>query len=119
MIGERPNNEEFGKLFDWPDAVVHLPYGSSNIQAIIKDLDEQPERQEKIRRTNVVGALTKHDWLYRWETVLRTVGLEPMPGFHQRKERLGKLAKAAWSNEAIWRQTRATRNALRYEKRAG
>ena len=112
MIGERPNKEEFGKLFDWPDAVVHLPYDSSNIQAIIKDLDEQPERQEKIRRTNVVGALTKHDWVYRWETVLRTVGLEPMPGLHQRKERLGKLAEAVWSNEAIWRRTRATRNAL-------
>ena len=46
--------------------LIHLPYDSSNIQAIIKDLDEQPERQEKIRRTNVVGALTKHDWVYHW-----------------------------------------------------
>src|SRR3984893_15522686 len=26
MVGERPKNEEFEKLFDWPDAVTQLPY---------------------------------------------------------------------------------------------
>jgi hypothetical protein len=94
MVGERPNNEEFGRLFDWPDAVIHLTYDSSNIDTIIDELDRHPERQDRIRRTNVVEALMRHDWVYRWEAVLKTVGLEPMPGVLQRKERLRNLAKA-------------------------
>jgi len=28
MVGERPNNEVFEKLFDWPEAVTRLPYHS-------------------------------------------------------------------------------------------
>ena len=26
MVGERPNNEEFERLFNWPEAVTQLPY---------------------------------------------------------------------------------------------
>ena len=94
MIGETPNNEEFKKLFGWADAVAHVPYDSTNIDTVINELDEQPERQERIRRTNVVEALTRHDWVYRWEAALKAVGLEPMPGLLQRKERLKNLANA-------------------------
>ncbi len=93
MIGEYPNNEEFKKLFDWPDAVLHLPYDSDNIDTLINELDRQPERQEHIRRTNVLQALMRHDWVYRWETVLATAGLEPLPELLERKERLRNLAK--------------------------
>src|SRR5271166_4943839 len=35
MVGERPDNGEFEKLFDWPDALIHLPYDSSGIDTII------------------------------------------------------------------------------------
>jgi len=94
MIGERPNNGEFERLFAWPDAVIHLPYDSSDIDTIINNLDRDPERQERIRRTNVVQALARHDWVYRWQAVLETVGLEPLPELLQRKERLKTLAKA-------------------------
>ena len=92
MIGEPPQNEEFEKLFDWPDAVTPLPFGSSDIDAVIKRLDRDPERQDARRRTGVVQALMRHDWVYRWETILRHVGLEPMQGALERKERLRKLA---------------------------
>ncbi len=71
MIGEIPKNEEFEKLFDWPDAVLHLPYDSDNIDKIIENADKQPEWQERMRRNNVVNALTRHDWVYRWVTVLK------------------------------------------------
>src|SRR6476620_9226379 len=64
MIGEFPCEEEFGKLFDWAQGVVDLPYDSSNIQAKVKGVDQQPERQEKIRRRRTAYALTKHDWVY-------------------------------------------------------
>jgi Glycosyl transferases group 1 len=93
MVGERPENEEFQRLFDWPDAVTQLPYDSVEIDRVIKDLDRDPERYDAIRRTGVVQTLMRHDWAYRWEAVLSTVGLEPMPGMLERKDRLKKLAE--------------------------
>ena len=72
MVGERPKNEEFERLFDWPEAVTQLPYDSCDIDMVIKDLDGDPERQDRIRRTSVVQALMRHDWVYRWEAILKT-----------------------------------------------
>src|SRR5215813_4820598 len=54
MVGEHPTNTEFKHLFNWPDAVIRLPYGSDRIDQIISELDAQPERREEIRRTNVI-----------------------------------------------------------------
>ena len=93
MVGERPDNEAFDELFDWPDAMTRLPYDSPDIDLVIRDLDADSGRQDKIRRTGVVQALLRHDWVYRWEALLRMVGLEPMQAALQRKERLGKLAE--------------------------
>jgi hypothetical protein len=104
MIGERPHTEAFEMLFDWPDAVVHLDYDSSEIDRIINDLDRQPERQERIRRTNVVQSLLRHDWVYRWEAILRAIGLEPMQQLLYRKERLLNLARQITSEENECRQ---------------
>jgi hypothetical protein len=98
LVGERPNNEEFGKLFDWPCAVTQLPYDSLNIESVIKDLDRDPIRQDIIRRTGVVQALTRHDWVYRWEAILRVAGLEPMRAVSERKERLRTLADIVSQN---------------------
>jgi Glycosyl transferases group 1 len=99
LIGERPNNEVFETLFDWPDALIHLPYNSDNIDAVIHELDKDPERQERICRTNVARALMKHDWVYRWEAILNAAGLEPMPELFRRKERLKDLADAVSRGE--------------------
>ncbi len=93
MVGELPNKEVFDSLFDWPEAVTRLPYGSPDIDAIIKDLDKDRERQDRIRRTGVAQALMRHDWVYRWERILEAVGLEPTEGMFGRKKRLGKLAE--------------------------
>jgi hypothetical protein len=98
MVGERPANKAFEMLFDWPEAVTRVPYDSCDIDKVIKDLDRDSERQDRIRRTGIVQALTRHDWVYRWEAVLKTVGLEPMQGASERKERLMKLAEAVLQN---------------------
>lgn len=100
MVGERPDNGEFEKLFGWPDAVIHLPYNSSGIDTIINDLDRQPEKQDRIRRTNVAQALKRHDWAYRWETILNTVGLQPLPELLERKKRLESLAEVVLHGDA-------------------
>ena len=98
MVGERPKNEEFERLFDWPEAVIQLPYDSCDIDTLIKDLDGDPDRQDRIRRTSVAQALMRHDWVYRWEAVLKTVGLEPTQGVLERKERLRKFAEVVSQN---------------------
>ena len=93
LVGERPNNQEFEKLFDWPDAVIPLPYNSSDLN-LIKELNKQPERQDRICRNNVAQAMLRHDWVYRWETILETAGLRPMPELFERKEHLKTMAAA-------------------------
>jgi len=92
MIGEHPKSEEFRELFNWPEAVIHLPFGSDKIKTIINELDRQPDRQEKIRRNNMVQSLLRHDWVYRWEIILETAGLKPMPELLERKKRLRDLS---------------------------
>jgi len=92
MIGERPKNKEFDKIFTWEDAVINVPFGSENIGEVMKELDRQPERQARIRRENMLQALMNHDWGYRWESLLQTVGLEPLPALLERKQRLASLA---------------------------
>jgi len=88
MLGSRPRNRHFEEMFDWEDAVIDLPYGSDQVGAIIKELDAQPERQERIRRRNVAECLRRHDWAHRWEAILALAGLEPSPQLCERKQRL-------------------------------
>jgi hypothetical protein len=93
MLGERPDNAEFDKLFDWPDPLIHVPYDSADIEQTIRTLDRDPEKQDKIRRESVMHTLLRHDWVYRWEAILQATGLQPMPNLSQRKETLRNLAE--------------------------
>ena len=72
--------------------MIHLPFGSDKIETIINELDRQPDRQEKIRRNNMVQSLLRHDWIYRWETILETARLKPMPELLERKKRLRDMS---------------------------
>lgn len=95
MFGEPPDSDLFRSLFDWPDSVLPAPYDSTSTPAMLADLDAQPERVSRIRRDNVVNSLLRHDWLYRWRTILDLAGLNPKPAFHQRESRLQQLADMA------------------------
>jgi hypothetical protein len=92
MIGEPRGNDAFKEHFDWPDAVIHVPYNTADIAKILEDLDSQPDRLKEIRKNNVVQCLLRHDWLYRWRAILELVGLKPKPALVAREERLKKLA---------------------------
>jgi hypothetical protein len=93
MIGEPRESEAFREHFDWPDAVIQVPYDTANIAEVLADLDSQPERLARIRKNNVVQCLLRHDWAYRWRAILDMVGLEPRPALLAREERLRKLAE--------------------------
>ena len=92
LLGERPRNGQFEKLFDWPDSLIDLPYDSPDAEDIVRELDRQPERQAMIQKANIHQALLRHDWVYRWESILRAVGLAPLPQIESRKKQLRHLA---------------------------
>jgi hypothetical protein len=58
MIGEAPRTEEAKRQFDWPDAIIHVPYDSPDIGRIVADLNGTPERLRAARRNNI-GRLHK------------------------------------------------------------
>jgi hypothetical protein len=95
MIGEEPKISEFKMLFNWPDAVVKLPrdYTRGEVSLLLKELSGQTERLEAIRNNNVVHSLLHHDWLYRWEAILKLVGLDPQAPLLGRKDNLKNLAR--------------------------
>jgi hypothetical protein len=92
MVGEAPRNEEFKRQFDWPDAVIHLPFDSPDIGRILVELDGDPGRLQAIRRNNAQEAALRHDWLYRIRVVLDVLGLPPTEGMRARAEHLNQIA---------------------------
>jgi len=89
MVGRQPKSAVFGELMGWPDAVVELADDPACVGDVLHAIDAM--REERIRRTNVRGALLQHDWVYRWKTVLDAVGLPPLPAVEVRKERLHEM----------------------------
>jgi glycosyltransferase involved in cell wall biosynthesis len=103
MIGEAPQLDTFSRQFDWPDAVIHVPFDSPDIRQILARLDADPQRLARIRRNNMVNAALRHDWLNRLRTVFDTFHLPPTPAMLLRQERLQAIAglpDSAWPAEA-------------------
>ncbi len=92
MLGDPPVMAEFNKCFDWPDAIVPIPFDAPDIVDIITDLDRQADRIKCIRSNNVAHSLLRHDSVYRLEEIFKRVGLEPTNTMKQRKNYLNHLA---------------------------
>jgi hypothetical protein len=92
MIGEAPRTDEFARQFDWPDAVIHLPFDSPDVVRILADLNGDPDRLQAIRHMNVRQAALRHDWLYRIQTVFDALGLAHTEAMQVRAERLKQIA---------------------------
>jgi hypothetical protein len=102
MIGEAPQIETFSKQFDWPDAVINVPFDSPDIMQILARLDADPARLARIRRNNITHAAMQHDWLYRVRTVFDTFRLPHTPAMFERQQHLQALAslpEPAWPSE--------------------
>ncbi|MGI0489195.1 glycosyltransferase [Pantanalinema rosaneae CENA516] len=93
MIGDRPNIPAFYENFDWEDAVIPMPFDNPNIGETLTCLNAQPERLAEIRRQNIVNSLLRHDWVYRWNEILQTVGIEPTAKMLARKRQLRELSE--------------------------
>jgi hypothetical protein len=95
MVGEPPRTAEFERQFDWPDALIRLPFDSPDVAEILAGIDKDKERVERIRRENVRNAALRHDWVHRLRTVFETLGLPPTPAMIAREKSLQALAAQA------------------------
>jgi Glycosyl transferases group 1 len=93
LLGCPPDNLAFKHYFDWDNAIIPIDFDERNIAKIIAELDSQPELLKQIRTDNVVNSLLKHDWVYRWEQVLRKLGMSLTPGIKKRQDQLKELAQ--------------------------
>jgi hypothetical protein len=92
MIGELPRTKEFERQFDWPDAVIHLPFDSPDIGCVLADLNRDPERLRTVRHNNVREAALRHDWLHRIHVVFGVLGLAPTEPMRARARQLDQIA---------------------------
>jgi hypothetical protein len=107
LLGEPPRSAEFARQFDWNDAVVQLPFDSPDVGEFLTRLDANPERLDRIQRTNAEQAALRHDWLYRLEAVFAAVELPPTDEMQARRKRLSELARLAVEDEAEPRAKRS------------
>jgi len=107
LLGEPPGSEEFSRQFDWPDAVIRLPFDSPEVGEVLAALDADPQRLERARRRNARQAALRHDWLHRIQTVFEAARLPPTQGMLERQKRLEKLTAPADEGEAGPRNTSA------------
>lgn len=93
MLGVPPKCKAFTQNFDWSNAVIEIPFDCPDIANIITELNQKSDISDKIRKDNITNSLLRHDWIYRWERILETVGLETTPQIQARKAALQKLAQ--------------------------
>jgi len=92
MIGDPPKSREFESQFDWPDAVIPMPFDAPDVAALIAELDNDPARLERARRENVYHSALRHDWLYRARTMFGARDLKPTMRMAEREKQLQRIA---------------------------
>jgi hypothetical protein len=95
MIGEAPRTDEFKHQFDWPDAVIHVPFDSPDIARILASLNSDQDRLRAVRRRNAREAALRHDWLHRIQVVFEALDLTPTEEMRARAQRLDQIASQA------------------------
>ncbi len=98
LVGEAPMSPSFDRIFGWTDSVIRLPYGSRDVERCLAALEADPERVRRIRRSNVLESLTRHDHVHRWIEILDAVGLSRPAAIGARLEAL--RARAALVHDA-------------------
>lgn len=92
MIGQTPDSETFRAMFDWPGAVMEVKPDGSDLEGLLFELNANPEQLLELSRRNAVEALLRHDWVYRWKTILDIAGVRPTPALEIRENRLKEIA---------------------------
>lgn len=92
LIGQAVDTDAFRALFDWPQAVIPIQPDGSDVGEKIHGLKGQPELLRNISERNAARCAERHDWMHRWEAILRIAGMEPTSRLDERKARLMALS---------------------------
>jgi hypothetical protein len=95
MIGDAPRSEEFDRQFDWPHAVIRIPFDAPDIANALANLDSDPALLATVRRTNVHQAAVRHDWVHRIRVVFNALGLPCTEAMEARVNSLEQIAARA------------------------
>lgn len=93
MLGTAPKNKVFEQYFGWKNAVIPMKFDEPHIGELIEEINSQPELIKQIRSDNVRNSLQQHDWMYRWEQVLKSAGVTPTEKLEIRKNKLEQTAQ--------------------------
>ena len=94
MLGVAPESAGFREQFDWPDAVIPVPFDCPEIGQIIARLDRDPQQLARIGWRNAAQAARRHDWVHRLAQVFAALGLPKTEAMLERERRLHSLAQS-------------------------
>ena len=95
LIGETAVADAFTQLFPWSDVVIPLAPDGSDTACVLRGLAKEPQRLETISRRNAAQSLLRHDWSYRWRTIIELAGLRSSEAMAGRASRLAERAAVA------------------------
>jgi hypothetical protein len=107
LLGESPRSPEFGKQFDWVDAVIPMPFDAPDVGDRLALLNADPVREAAIQHENVRQAALRHDWLHRLQHVFAVAGIPATEAMDVRASSLEELSKRDRAPVAVARQSRA------------
>lgn len=93
MLGNAHEARSFSRYFGWEDAVIPMPFDAPQVNELIAQLNQDPQRIETIRRNNMGRSLLQHDWLYRLKAIFESVNLPPTDQMLKREEKLQAFAQ--------------------------
>ncbi|MCA9216950.1 MAG: glycosyltransferase [Planctomycetales bacterium] len=99
LVGEKLDVDAFKDQFGWQDSVIEMPYDSSDISPIMDLLNSDPAVLDQMHARNLRHSLLTHDWVYRWEKILSTMGLPATAAMAERKNRLHEMADSLPKDE--------------------
>lgn len=93
QLGDKvETNPAYLEHLDWEGAVIEAPYETTDMPALIAELERNATWLENLRRRNVSNCLLRHDHLNRWDMVLKSAGLDETPSAAARRTRLQEQA---------------------------
>lgn len=95
LLGEPPETAAFREQFNWPDAVIRIPFDCPDIGQVLTGLERDPSRLSRVRAQNMAQAALRHDWVHRLGHVFNGFGLPWTEGMRARKTRLESIAHSS------------------------
>lgn len=99
ILGSAADSPEWGDAFPWTDAIVPIPAPAPGVVEVIAELDREPARWDRARRSAVTTSLRRHDWAHRWRDVLDRIGMAASPRLDARITELEARARL-WDDPA-------------------